>query len=73
MPRRLDGVEPEARGLRANIRGQVEGGIGVEIGVAIEAGHAKALVGALAVLGLVELLLRKRREQKPQALQSGPA
>src|SRR3954468_2407988 len=53
------GVEPETRGLRANIRGQVEGSIGVEIGMAIEAGHAQALVCALAVLGLIELLLRK--------------
>src|SRR3954452_9074054 len=62
------GVEPEARGLRANIRGQVEGSIGVEIGMAIEAGHAQALVSALAVPGLVELLLRKGREQKAKPL-----
>src|SRR4051794_38991022 len=62
------GVEPEARGLRANVRGQVEGSIGVEIGVAVEASHAEALVSALAVLGLIELLLRERREQKPEPL-----
>src|SRR3954471_1919253 len=62
------GVEPEARGLRTNIRGQVEGSIGVEIGMAVEAGHAKALICALAVLGLIELLLRKGREQKPKPL-----
>src|SRR3954447_6453054 len=62
------GIESEARGLRANIRGQVEGSIGVEIGMAIEAGHAQALVCALAVLGLVELLLREGREQKAKPL-----
>src|SRR3954468_4414233 len=62
------GVEPEARGLWTNIRGLVKGSIGVEIGVAVEAGHAKALICALAVLGLIELLLRERREQKPKAL-----
>ena len=37
--------------------------VGVEIGVAVEAGHAEALLGDLAVLGLIELLLRERREQ----------
>src|SRR3954470_12166933 len=41
--------------------------VAVEVRVAIEAGHAKALVGALAVLSLVELLLRERRQQHPQA------
>ena len=35
--------------------------------MAIEAGHAQALVGALAILGLIELLLRERRQQHPQA------
>src|SRR3954447_2093337 len=62
------GVEPETCGLRTNVRGQVKGRIGVEIGMAVEAGHAKALVCALAVLGLIELLLRKGREQKAKAL-----
>ena len=35
--------------------------------MAVEAGDAQVLLGALAVLGLIELLLRERRQQKPQA------
>jgi len=42
----------------------MDGAVGVKIGVAIETGHTKALVFALAVLGLIELLLRKWRQQK---------
>src|SRR3954447_24972579 len=61
-------VEPEACGLWANIRSQVECSIGVEIGVAVEAGHAKTLIGTLTVLGLIELLLREGREQEAKPL-----
>jgi len=42
----------------------MDSAVGVKIGVAIETGHTKALVFALAVLGLIELLLRKWRQQK---------
>src|SRR4051794_32695425 len=40
--------------------------IGVEIGMTIEAGDALALVGALAIFSLVELLLGKGCEQNAQ-------
>ena len=56
-------VEPEARRLRPHVGRQMEGGVGVEVRVAVEAGDAQARLGDLAVLGLVELLLRERREQ----------
>src|SRR5260370_37288801 len=43
--------------------------VGMAIRVAIEAGHAPARLLRAAILGLVELLLRKRRHQKTQALE----
>jgi len=43
--------------------------VGMTIRVAIEAGHAPARLLRAAILGLVELLLRKRRHQKTQALE----
>ena len=58
------GVEPEAGRLRTDVRSQVEGAVGVEIRVAVEAGDAQALLGHLAVLGLIELLLREGRQQE---------
>src|SRR3954447_13097833 len=60
-------IESESCRLRPHVRGQVKSRVAVEVRVAIEAGHAKALVGALAILGLVKLLLRKRGQQHPQA------
>ena len=60
-------VEAETSGLRANIGREVKGAVGVEIRVAVKAGHTVALLGNLAVLGLVEFFLRKRSEKKPQA------
>ena len=60
---KTDGVEAEARRLRSYIGRLVKGGVGVEIGVAVETGDAEALVLDFAVLGLVELLLRERGQQ----------
>jgi hypothetical protein len=57
---KTDGVEAEAGGLRSHVGRLVKGCVRVEIGVAVETGDAEALVLDLAVLGLVELLLRER-------------
>lgn len=43
-------VEAETRGLRAKIGCEVKGAIGMEIRVAVKAGHTVALLGNLAVL-----------------------
>lgn len=61
-------VETEARGLRPDIGRQMKGRVGVEVGMAIEAGYAQALRRHLAVLGLIEFLLWERRQEKPQPL-----
>src|ERR1700681_3858567 len=42
--------------------------VGVTVRVAIQAAHASARLLGAAILGLVELLLRKRRHQKTQSL-----
>ena len=39
----------------------------MEIRVAVKAGHTVALLGNLAVLGLIEFFLRERCEKEPQA------
>lgn len=67
------GVEAETRSLRANIGRQVKGAVGVEIRVAVKAGHTVALLRNLAVLGLIEFFLRERSEKKPQAFHLGQA
>ena len=67
MPRRLTVSMRKRDGLRAHVRVQMEGGVGVDVGVAVQARDAEALLGDLAVFGLVELLLRKRRQQQPHA------
>src|SRR5215207_7674383 len=51
-------VEAETRGLRADIRRQVKGPVCMEVRVAIETGHAVALLGDLTILGLIEFFLR---------------
>ena len=43
--------------------------VGVAVGVAVEARDALGRLHAPPVLGQVELLLRKRREQQPQAFE----
>jgi hypothetical protein len=45
----------------------MEGALGVEVRVAVEAGHAETLLRDLAVLGLIELFVREGRQQKAQA------
>lgn len=54
-PAQAHRVEPEAIRLRPDIGGEMEGRIGVEIRVAVEASHAQALLRDLPVLGLIEL------------------
>jgi hypothetical protein len=72
-------VDPEARRLRAIVRVQVEGAIGVTVDVAIEAGDAEALGVGLAVVarafrcrstyrrGLSPVLCLNRRLRAPPA------
>src|SRR6185369_10625317 len=52
--------------LRPCVSRQVSGAVGVAVGVAIEAGYTTADVLAAAIFRLVELLLRKRRQQEAQ-------
>src|SRR3982751_3250706 len=60
-----DRVNAETSILRPCIRIQVKGGIGVEVGMAIKAGYAELWFRHLAVVRLVELFLRERRQQQP--------
>ena len=46
----------------------MKGGVGVKVGMAVQAGDSELRVGGLAVVGGVELLLGEGREQQPQAL-----
>ncbi len=62
-----DGVEAEPGGLGPGVGVEVEGRVGMEVRVAVEAGDAEAGLGDLAVLGLVELLLGEGGEQQAQA------
>src|SRR5690554_3881155 len=61
-------IEPKAGRPWPHIRRVMEGAIAVEIGMTIEAGNTPMLFSCLAILGLVEFLLRERREQKAQPL-----
>jgi hypothetical protein len=45
----------------------VECGVGVKVLMAIETSDSIALLGDLPILGLIELFLRKRREQQAQS------
>ena len=47
----------------------VRGRVGVAVGMAVEARHALGRLHAPPILGQVELLLRKRREEQPQAFE----
>src|SRR6185369_1375360 len=53
--------------LRPYVSHQVSGAVRVAVGVAIEAGYPAADMLAPAILRLVELLLRKRREQQAES------
>ncbi len=63
------GIQAEPVRLRAHIGSQVKGCIGMEVGVAVQTGDSEALVGALAILGLIEFLLGKGGQQQTQSFQ----
>ena len=64
---RSDGVSMRWRcSFGPDVADRVRGGVGVAVGVAVEAGHALVGLEAAAVVGGVELLLRERRDQQPQ-------
>ena len=60
-------VDPMAKFLRPDVADQMRRGVRVAVHVAVEADHAAARRERAAIVGLVELLLRKRRHQQPQA------
>ena len=62
-------IDPVAERLRPGVAGEVRGGVGMTIGVAVEAGDPAARADGAAVFRGIELLLRKGREQEPQALE----
>ena len=62
-------VQAVAELLRPDVAHQVRRGVRVPVDVAVEAGHALARLQRAPVVGGVELLLRERRQQQPQALQ----
>ena len=64
--RRIEAM-PEVLG--PNIAHEMCCTIGMTVGVAVEAGNAAARTSRPAVFGLVELLLRKRSNQQPKALE----
>ena len=55
--------------LGTDVSDEVRGGVGVAVGVAVEAGDAAARAGRAAVFRGIELLLRERRKQEPQAIE----
>ena len=66
QPRRIEAM---AELLGTDVAHEVRGAVGVSIHVAVEAGHARARLQGPPVVRGVELLLRERRHQQPQALQ----
>src|ERR1043165_7823830 len=62
-----DSIEAEARRLRPCIGIEVKDPVAVEILMTVETSHAQTLIGALSVLSLIELLLRKGCQQQTQA------
>src|ERR1700724_4516188 len=58
-----------AIGLRSNIADEMRRTVGVAIRMTIEAGDATARFVRTPILGLVELLLRERRQQQAQPLE----
>ena len=58
-----------AKLLRTDVPGQMRRRIGMAVDVAIETGDAAAWLHRAAIVGLIELLLRKRRQEQPQAFQ----
>ena len=67
---RSDGVSMRCRcSFGPDVADGVRRRVGVAVGVAVEAGDALGRLHAPAILGEVELLLRKRRDQQPQAFE----
>lgn len=58
------GIDPKAIGLRPDIGREVKRRVGVKIGVTIKTSHTATRLGAFAIFGLIEFLLRKRRQQQ---------
>src|ERR1700761_8238114 len=50
-----------------DIANLMKGAICAAVGMAVKAGYATAGFFRTAVIGLIELLLRKRRQQQPQS------
>src|SRR5688572_19821548 len=61
-------VEAEARRLRTHIRCQMKSRVGMKVRVAVETGNTETLLSDLTIFGLIELFLRKWREQQAQTL-----
>ena len=59
-------IDPVAELLWSDVADEVRGAVGVAVRVAVEARHAAARAFGTAILGLVELLLRKRRQEQAQ-------
>ena len=62
-------VKPESSFLRPDVGGQVELPGRVPIHMAVEAGDAEARLAGLAVIGGIELLLRKRGQEELQPVE----
>ena len=63
-----DRIDSKTRCLWPHVGCLVESSVGVEVRMAVKAGHTQALIGGLTVLGLIELLLWEWREEETQAL-----
>ena len=62
-------IDPVPILLRPDVADEVGGAVGMAVDVAIEAGHAPAGLHGAAIVRGIELLLRQRRQQQPQAFQ----
>src|SRR4026207_897254 len=63
------GINAMTELLRADISGQVGTGVRVAVRMTVETGDATAWTHGATVFRLVELLLRERRDEQPQALE----
>ena len=62
-------LNPMPELLRPDIADQMRGAVGVSVRVAVETGDAAVRAFGTAILGLIELLLRERRDQQAEALE----
>ena len=60
-------AEPTLLGTVVGVQVKLRGGVTVH--VAVQAGHAEARLGRLAVIRGIELLLRERRQQHPEPVE----